>query len=186
MTTNLDLSRTATSEAADTLTAFLYHARAAIPPAANGKPPRSANLRAAYLRSQVGAHKMQPFHTLLAIVADDLACGVPASEHLAWIDRLRAEVEALAVRDYFARRERVVPIEVARESVKETTLEGKCNPAQERWALDPDNVAAITAFVMPAERQHEQLGKLIRLAHTKLALLKSSTSRRVYGAGRSA
>lgn len=186
MQTTQERSRTASDALADEITQDILNARDAIPPAANGHTTRATDPRVAYHRSQIGAHKMQPIHVVLGIVRNDLKCRVPAAEHLAWIDKLRATVEAMAVAEYLERTEHVTPIVIARESIKETTLQGKADPAQERWTLDPDNVAACEAFITAEERHVAQGTVMLRLAHTKLALLKGGMQRRVIGAGRSA
>lgn len=185
MQTHLELSRTASDGLAEDLTDRLLQARAAIPPAANGLPPKSSSPRVVYLRNQIGSRKMQPIHSLLTLIADDLACGVPVSEHLAWIDRLRASVEAMAVTTWMQKREQPVKPQLVRESLKETALEGKANPAQERMIVDLDNLASLDAFILHGERHHAQLGTVLRLAH-QLRVEKGDLAKRVYGARRHA
>jgi hypothetical protein len=107
------------------------------------------------------------------------------SEHLAWIDRLRANVEAMAVTTWIQKREQPVAVQLVREALKETLLEGKANPAQERMLVDPENPVTLDSFITAGERHHAQLGTVIRLAH-QLRVEQGSQPRRVYGAGRSA
>ncbi|MGN6206006.1 hypothetical protein [Humibacter sp.] len=184
MQTTQERSRTASEELADERTKSLLNARDAIPPAANGLTRRASSARVVYLRNQIGAHKMQPIHTLLAIIEDDFASGVPLSEHVAWIDQLRADVEVMAIRAHAKRHEQPTPLVLVREVMKETTCESRANPAQERVLVEPTNLAALESFAQKGTQHHAQLGTVLRLVRQQIALVKGDAQRRIYGAGR--
>lgn len=178
MATQLDHGRTGTEpDAADRLTRSFLAARAALPPAANGKPPRSDDVRARYLRNEIGAGKMKPFDAILSVIRDDLAARVPVSEHLAWIDQLRAEVEQMAVVAYQRRTDTPVPLQIVREALKETDAECSANPTQDRLLMEPTNLRLLESFAEKGTKHHAQLGTVLRLVRTEIA-----NQRRVFGA----
>lgn len=171
MATQLDYGRTGmdVSPAAARLTQHFLAARAALPPAANGKPPRSDNVRARYLRNEIGTGRMKPIDAVLTVIADDLEARVPASEHLAWIDQLRAEVEAMAVVAHLHRADQPLPLQIVRESLLETDAECKANPVQGRLQTDPTNLSLLETFAERGTRHYTQLGTVLRLVRTEIA-----------------
>lgn len=183
MATHLYDDRTGTDSPARRITQFFLAARAATHPAANGKPPRSDSARVRFLRNEIGAGRMQPIENLLTIVADDLACGVPASEHLAWIDQLRAEVEVLAVETHRARREQPLPLLIVRESLAETAAQGKADSPQMQVTVDPFNLPALESFAAKAAKHRVTLGTLESAVRQQIAVIRCQ-SKRVYGAVR--
>jgi hypothetical protein len=183
MKTHLQLSRTG-SDPASLRTTSLLTARAAIPPAANGKPPRSQNARVAYHRNEIGAGKMTPLHTIYGIVEDDFESGVPASEHLAWVYQMVADFEVMAIRAHARRLDQPIPLQIVRELIKETACEGSANVPQARVVSEPTNVAALESFAEKGTRHYTQLGASLRLVRHQLAVVNSNARRVVYGATR--
>jgi hypothetical protein len=183
--THLNVTGSGTLSVADRLTKSLLDARGnTLAPARNGWPPRCSSTRAAYLLHEIGKERMKPFHAIDDVFDCCLQDGVPLSELTAILDQWRASLEARAVSRFMDQRNAVpLPTLLRTELVKETTAQGKADPAQERAMLDPENVAALESFAREGQRHYEQLGRSLAVTRTVIEV-KRGTPRRVYGAKR--
>lgn len=186
MTNSLRSVNAGVLAAAESLRLQAWRCRDSLPTAGNNRPPTPSNPFAAYVRTNMGRSDVSDW-TLQALAWADgeLEDKVPATEVLAVFTQLLHEVEARVIaRAAIVEFDR--PLDVHRESFRETKAEWRLNVAQEKVVANPDDPDALSAVIALVPQYETALASFATTCRRKLAAVRGNARPRVYGARRHA